>query len=100
MIETDASHFCALTQKAMQQLAAIDPEAMGRVIQVVQISAPGQEPSPVQSTVERELVFLSGHTIHHLAIIAFIAKGLGIDIPADLCVAFSTAAYRAGLDNR
>ncbi|TGL75481.1 DinB family protein [Leptospira jelokensis] len=39
-------------------------------------------PKPVlSSTIERELLFLVSHTVHHYAIIAMILKGYGFTVP-------------------
>jgi hypothetical protein len=46
---------------------------------------------------ERELVFLSGHAIHHIAIMALSAAAAGVTLPAELAVAFSTEAHRESL---
>lgn len=47
----------------------------------------------VASSLERELVFLVGHTIHHYAIIAAILRGAGVDVPAEFGVAPSTLRH-------
>ena len=46
-----------------------------------------------QSSVVRELQYLSSHTIHHYAIIAMILKVLGISTPHEFGVAPSTISY-------
>jgi hypothetical protein len=58
-----------------------------------QEAAPGQEGGMVRTNVERELLFLSSHTIHHIAIMSLLAERVGMTVPADLGVAFSTASY-------
>lgn len=41
-----------------------------------------EEPKPiVTSSVERELLFLVSHTVHHFAIIAFLLKAFGFTVP-------------------
>ncbi|TVQ25425.1 MAG: hypothetical protein EA383_08320 [Spirochaetaceae bacterium] len=44
---------------------------------------------------ERELQFLSSHTVHHMALISFILRYLDIPVPDDFGVAFSTLRYEA-----
>ena len=49
--------------------------------------------APVQSTLNRELVFLHSHTIHHLALIAVMLRLMHIDVEDSLGVAPSTLIY-------
>ncbi|TCS41382.1 hypothetical protein [Reinekea marinisedimentorum] len=46
------------------------------------------------SSLERELLYLINHSIHHLAYAALAAKTLGISVPNHIGVAPSTATYR------
>lgn len=94
-VETDADFVREVTRSAMDQLAAVSPAVLPEAIQVCQVPGPGAGLTTVNSTIERELLFLSGHTIHHLAIVTEIARERGIAISPELAVAFSTAAYRA-----
>ena len=64
---------------------------------VTQSAAPGRPPLSSRSCLERELVFLSGHTIHHIAIMLLAAQAAGVEIPPRLTVAFSTEAHRDSL---
>jgi hypothetical protein len=61
---------------------------------VIQSAAPGRPPASSPSRLERELVFLSGHTIHHIAIMVIAARAAGVEIPLHLAVAYSTQAHR------
>lgn len=65
-----------------------------RELAVLQLAAPGAAPRPASSTLERELVFLSSHTVHHLALMIRLAAEHGVELPGELGVAFSTAACR------
>lgn len=76
-------------------LAAIGGDDLGRELRVTQSAAPGGRPLASDSRLERELVFLSGHTIHHIAIMVLAARASGVEVPEDLAVAFSTEAHRA-----
>jgi uncharacterized damage-inducible protein DinB len=49
------------------------------------------------STIRRELQFLSSHTVHHYALIAVILRLHGFQTSADFGVAPSTLKYRQGL---
>lgn len=50
----------------------------------------------IASTLERELMGLITHSIHHLAIIVMIAKSFGYEFDADLGKAPSTIAFERG----
>ncbi len=47
----------------------------------------------IYSTLDRELLFLSSHTVHHLALIKFILEYQGITVPDELGVAPSTLQH-------
>ena len=47
----------------------------------------------VESTLERELVFLHGHTIHHFALIAAMLRAMGLEVDDEFGVAPSTLVY-------
>jgi len=64
---------------------------------VTQSAASGRPPLSSPSHLERELVFLSGHTIHHIAIMLLAAREAGVEIPSRFAVAFSTEAHRDAL---
>jgi uncharacterized damage-inducible protein DinB len=50
----------------------------------------------VKTSVERELVFLASHTIHHMAIIGMLAEQAGVEVSADFGVHPSTLRYLEG----
>jgi hypothetical protein len=74
-------------------LCAIDPGRFAGRLRVRQSAAAGVEPITVDSNLERELLFLSGHTIHHIAIMALLVRGEGVGLPDGVDMAFSTAAH-------
>ncbi|MDF0751558.1 DinB family protein [Marinobacter sp. 71-i] len=47
----------------------------------------------VTTSVERELVFLASHTIHHMAIIGMLAEQAGVEVDAEFGVHPSTLRY-------
>ncbi len=65
-------------------------------VRVRQTAAPGQPPLETESSINRELVFLSGHMVHHLALMVLIAERTGAAPSTELGVAYSTATFRAG----
>ena len=48
----------------------------------------------VETTLDRELVFLSGHCVHHLAIASLLAKMMGVEVSPDIGMGYSTAVHR------
>jgi hypothetical protein len=94
-LETDPREFLATLTGAEEGLRQLASSDLGRPVKVLQQAAPGIAPTPVDSTLERELVFLSSHTIHHLALMLYLARTAGLDLPVELGVAFSTASYQA-----
>ncbi len=60
------------------------------------------EPSPgvtdtaqIISTIGRELMFLASHTVHHMAVIALLARARGAEVKPEFGIADSTLLYRA-----
>ncbi len=98
-LENSRALFRRALQKAMHDLQSIPSDIAENAIQVRQIQNPGDTPRNMGTTVERELVFLSSHLIHHLALVAYICRDEGIDVPSDFALAFSTSAYRAVATN-
>lgn len=47
----------------------------------------------VKTSVDRELVFLASHTIHHMAIVAMLAEQAGVEVSPDFGVHPSTLRY-------
>jgi len=99
-LESD-SEYCreVLTEmhRRLRALDALDPRTQ---LLIQTAPAPGASPSPVPSCLERELLFLSSHTIHHIAIMMLLAARIGVELPSDFGVAYSTAAYRSQLASR
>lgn len=95
-IEKDPHQFLSALDVVVRQLRELDPATIRRGLTLRQESAPDGGSRSYDSNVERELVFLSGHTIHHLAIMKLLAKREGVELPDDLAMAFSTASYLAG----
>jgi hypothetical protein len=94
-MEIDPRHFLEALRSVKGRLRAMEPAVLRRSLTLRQESAPGHR-SEMGSNVERELVFLSGHTIHHLAIMMLLAGNEGVNVPEELAMAFSTASYLAG----
>ena len=80
-----------------ESLAEIRNVDLLNELTVTQSAASGRPPLSSPSRLERELVFLSGHTIHHIAIMLLAAQAAGVEIPSRLTVAYSTEAHRDSL---
>ena len=78
-------------------LADLTSADLSRGLTVIQSAAPGRPPLSSPSRLERELVVLSGHTIHHIALMRLAARAAGVEIPSRLAVAYSTEAHRESL---
>ena len=95
-IEIDRKAFRDALAALVTRLRSVDASRLADSLDVTQSAAPGGLRVTVSSSLARELVFLSGHTFHHLAIMARIAQAHGISLPDErLTMAFSTAAHRA-----
>ena len=64
---------------------------------VLQSAASGRPKISSPSSLERELVFVAGHAIHHIAIMALAAAAAGVVFPPELAVAHSTEAHRESI---
>ncbi len=92
-LERDPELFRKALHESMDALRAIPTERLGDTIQTRQTVSLDTEPVLLGSTVERELVFLSSHTIHHIARLAQFCREEGVELPEDIALAYSTSAY-------
>lgn len=95
-LERDPARARRALEQVRSELESLDAEALTRPLTVRQSAAPGRDPVASRSTLGRELVFLSSHTIHHLEAMLLRAAARGAELPAGLSLAFSTESYRAG----
>jgi len=91
VVEREPERALQLLAEVVAGLRAIAPDALARPLSVLLQAAPDPARGAVASHLERELMFLSGHTIHHLAIMALLAEREGVVVPGGLDVAFSTS---------
>ena len=92
-LERDPELFRKKLREVMAALRAIPQERLRDVLPIRQRASLDSEPAELNSTVERELVFISSHTIHHLALVASFCRDEGVDLPEETSLAFSTSAY-------
>ena len=61
--------------------------------EVVMLHTSDERGQVVKTSVDRELVFLASHTIHHMAIIGMLAEQAGVEVSAEFGVHPSTLRY-------
>ncbi|HUC42449.1 MAG TPA: hypothetical protein VMR65_00295 [Candidatus Sulfotelmatobacter sp.] len=93
-LERDPAAMRAALEAIVTTLERIEERDLDRALAVTQSVASGRAPRSSPSCLDRELAFLSGHTIHHIAIMVLAAESAGAVIPEHLAVAFSTEAHR------
>lgn len=54
-----------------------------------------QSPAPVQTTLQRELLFLQSHSVHHYAMIAAMLRLQGVEVGPNFGVAIATQIFEA-----
>lgn len=95
-VEIDPARFVReldAVEVRLRKLTAVD---LASATEVRQAAAPGGREATSTSNLARELVFLSGHTIHHLAIVRLLCEAGGVAVPEGVTMAYSTEAFRAG----
>lgn len=93
-IESNAKEAQRALDSIRAGLRGVPTESLSQTVNIRQSADKEGRASSAASTVERELAFLSGHAIHHLAVIELIARRDGIKFTKDFSLAFSTASYR------
>jgi hypothetical protein len=96
-LENDPEAMRRALKEVSATLAGLGADRLELTLEVTQSAAPGRRPLTTPSCLDRELVFLSGHSIHHIAIMALAASTAGASVPPDLAVAYSTEAHRDAL---
>ena len=93
-LERGVDRFREVLDEVRAGLMALDREPGSRPIRVRQTASLDSDPIILESTLQRELAFLSSHTVHHLALVVHLCREHGVDLPEDISLAFSTAAHR------
>lgn len=96
-LERDADFLVGVMDEISSDLAHLDRGSLDKPIYLRALACPETEPVLHRSSIERELLFLSSHNVHHLALALSVAGELGLDLPPEIGLAFSTAAHRARL---
>jgi hypothetical protein len=95
-VEVDPGRFLEELVSVETRLRSLSDADLGGTTEVRQAAAPGGREATSTSNLARELVFLSGHTIHHLAIVRLLCEAGGVPVPEDVTMAYSTEAFRSG----
>jgi hypothetical protein len=93
-VESDRHRATAVLVERMASLSALTAWPATTPLLV---SVDAAEPCWTPSTLGRELQFLHGHTVHHLALVAALLRVQGVEPGAELGVAPSTLRHRAAL---
>lgn len=93
-VASDPSVFENRLEQVMGRLRSVAAARREDKLQLRQTVAADGRSWTVETSLDRELVFLSGHCVHHLAIASLLAQLMGVDVAPDLGTAYSTQVYR------
>lgn len=93
-LECDAEYAVSTITEVIAMLRALQADAFSREYLIKD----QQSETPVISSLERELLFLQSHAVHHYAIIAAMTRAFGKQPQADFGVAIATRAHQAAMD--
>ncbi len=99
-VASDPEAFQEQLENVLLRLNGVAPSRLNRKLQLRQTVAADGRCWTVDTTLERELVFLSGHCVHHLAITSLLAQLMGVQVTPDLGVAYSTQIHRRSSPQR
>lgn len=92
-VETKRVAALDVIQRQERQLLAFPPHAARRPLRLTTTVSSNLPPIVVHTSVGRELAFVLSHTIHHNALIAVMARTLGVPVPEHFGYAPSTMAH-------
>jgi uncharacterized damage-inducible protein DinB len=93
-VETSRTAALAVLRSQQRRLRALPADCADRPLRLWAIVHPAPPPVEAETSVGRELIFVLSHTIHHNALIAVIARALGVSVPERFGYAPSTLAHR------
>ena len=95
ILETDRDAARRMTAHLGDLASSLDAKILRSLVIVrCGVSYADKESSVVNSSYEREVMFAISHAVHHYALIAMIARSLGVTMPEGFGVAPSTVHYR------
>jgi len=92
-LEEDPVACAEIIEGLADWLSWLDAAALDQAVTVAQIPQVDAAPIHSQSSLRRELLFVTSHTIHHLAVVSMLAEIHDISLPDRLGLAYSTQAY-------
>ena len=93
LIESNRNIAISYMTTVIEKMKSLSELDKSQSIQVVQNDDNGIDIKHCQSTIERELMFLVSHTVHHYAIIGILLRYQGIQLDLDFGKAPSTITY-------
>jgi uncharacterized damage-inducible protein DinB len=94
-LETDRSYALEYAKRISKEISELDHDMDSLSVESTPGTAEEEEVLVTTSTLQRELQFLTSHTIHHYALIALLLKLQGFEPPMEFGVAPSTLRYLA-----
>ncbi len=91
-LETNVDMACKELNSIVCNLSDFSNEGKGPIYVYIS-DTPNVRPAPVESSLQRELLFLQSHTIHHMAVIQLIFNLLGISVEREFAYAPSTKTF-------
>lgn len=93
-VERDRRAAAARVRELIATMPPFTDESLGRPLHMTVMLAADGCVIEVPTSLGRELAFVQSHTIHHNALIAAMAKLLGVDVPEEFGTAPATIAHQ------
>lgn len=97
LLESDREAALEAIGDIMERLAAMDFSQLSTPLAVVATCCSGGARVTTTSSLSRELLFVSSHVTHHLALMKLLAGDAACSVAEDVGVAFSTLVHRESL---
>ncbi len=92
-IETQRTVFYEVIGQIQGHLSELDRSDLPTGLELHQLPAPNSKSSIVNTTIERELLFLTSHTVHHIALMEMLAELGGVKLSKTVGKAYSTEKH-------
>ncbi|MCH8257765.1 MAG: hypothetical protein IIA75_07705 [Proteobacteria bacterium] len=97
-VETKTHQACKELSNIILQLGKFNAH-QAKPIRIYITATPDTNPEPAASSLQRELLFLQSHTIHHMAVIQLLLNRIGISVDTSFALAPSPASYNQSVAN-
>ncbi|WP_169314282.1 DinB family protein [Streptomyces piniterrae] len=91
-LETDRSFALARLAEVRSQVCGLAARSLDRPVEVISVVDSDGSVARTRSTASRELLFVSHHAVHHVAVMVPMARTLGVNVPAQFGYAPATLA--------